>query len=178
MTLRPITNCFWVIPGKLLAGEYPRNEDEVSSRTKVCALLDFGINQFIDLTEENEGLLAYSGLIGEASHQRFPIRDVSLPNSTGITMPALDAIDLNISQGKMVYVHCWGGVGRTGVIVGCWLARDGLGGTAALHRLRELWKQCPKSAYRITPETREQEKYLLNWEAGQRSLKKCAMKAA
>ncbi len=24
-----------------------------------------------------------------------------------------------------VYVHCWGGVGRTGTVVGCWLLRHG-----------------------------------------------------
>lgn len=32
----------------------------------------------------------------------------------------------------MVYLHCWGGIGRTGTIVGCWLARNGFPGKAAL----------------------------------------------
>ena len=28
-------------------------------------------------------------------------------------------------DGRKVYVHCWGGVGRTGTVVGCYLVRQG-----------------------------------------------------
>ncbi len=84
-------------------------------------------------------------------------------------MAILDTIDRSIADDGRVYVHCWGGVGRTGVIVGCWLARHGFPGDQALVRLRELWRQCPKSRYRQSPETREQEQYILRWmEAGPR----------
>lgn len=61
------------------------------------------------------------------------------------------------------YVGWGGGVGRTGVVVGCWLAQHGFKGEAALDRLHELWKQCPKSAYRKSPETTEQEQYIVRW---------------
>ncbi|MFZ5949388.1 MAG: fused DSP-PTPase phosphatase/NAD kinase-like protein [Candidatus Rifleibacteriota bacterium] len=30
-----------------------------------------------------------------------------------------------MAAGKPVYVHCWGGLGRTGVVVGCWSRRHG-----------------------------------------------------
>jgi len=33
---------------------------------------------------------------------------------------------------------------------------------AALDRLRELWRQCLKSAHRVSPETEEQEQYIVN----------------
>ena len=164
MTDQPIENCYWVSRGKLLAGEYPRNRDEESSRQKINALILSGITSFIDLTEENEGLLPYSGFLDTVSHQRFPIRDISIPDSPDVTLAILDAIDHHISLGGMVYLHCWGGVGRTGVIVGCWLARHGFKGEAALARLNELWQQCPKSAHRNSPETKEQQKYILMWE--------------
>ena len=163
-THKPIENCYWVIPGQFLAGEYPGDIDEESSRVKINHLIHSGITAFIDLTEENEGLLPYSGLLKTASHLRFPIRDVSIPSSTVITVAILDAIDHHIQQGGMVYLHCWGGVGRTGVIVGCWLARHGFKGEAALVRLHKLWKQCPKSTYRRSPETYEQEQYIVEWE--------------
>ena len=166
MMNQPIKHCYCVVPGKLLAGEYPRNRDEQSSQEKLSALLRYGVTAFIDLTEEDEGLLPYSSLMGTASHQRFPIRDVSIPESPDTTIAILDAIDHCIERGQTVYVHCWGGVGRTGVIIGCWLARHGRGGKAALVHLRELWRQCPKSAFRQSPETREQECYILGWEAG------------
>ncbi|MBF0103071.1 MAG: dual specificity protein phosphatase family protein [Desulfobacterales bacterium] len=160
---KPIEHCYWVVPGKFLAGEYPRNKDNESSLNKINALIKSGITIFIDLTEENEGLLSYSSLLKTVLHKRFPIQDISIPTSTDLTVAILDEIDYQIQHGGMVYLHCWGGVGRTGTIVGCWLARHGFKGKSALTRLHELWKQCPKSAFRTSPETYEQEKYILMW---------------
>ncbi len=166
---QPIRNCYWVIPGKFLAGEYPRNLDETSSLEKIARLIQVGVSAFIDLTEEDEGLLPYQPLlqryrIESISHQRFAIRDVSVPESRDTTIAILDAIDLHLSQGNLVYLHCFGGIGRTGMIVGCWLARHGFPGEAALQRLHQLWEQCPKSVWTKSPETRQQEAYLLHWE--------------
>lgn len=79
-------------------------------------------------------------------------------------MSILDAIDAQISNGRPVYLHCWGGVGRTGTIVGCWLARHGYAGNAALERLRELWSACPKSADRVSPEKLCQQRYVRDWQ--------------
>ncbi len=162
---QPIQHCYWVKPGCLLAGEYPRERDsEHLSQAKISALLGAGITIFIDLTSDDDGLLPYSSLISAAAqHLRFPIRDRSIPASRAVTLAILDAIDDCISRGERVYVHCWGGVGRTGVIVGCWLARHGSRGEAALNRLNALWQQCPKSAFRNSPETLEQTEYVRDW---------------
>ena len=78
----------------------------------------------------------------------------------------LDTIDEQLAAGRTVYVHCWGGVGRTGVIVGCWLARHGRRGEEALERLRELWRRNPKSLHRRSPERAEQEEYVRRWPPG------------
>ena len=43
-------SCYWVVPGKLLAGEYPRNFDEESSVGKIDVLIKLGVRAFIDLT--------------------------------------------------------------------------------------------------------------------------------
>jgi hypothetical protein len=163
---KPIENSYWVVPGKLLAGEYPRNKDELSSQEKIDSLLQAGVRLFLDLTERDEGLLPYHDMIGNASHQRHSIRDVSTPKSTDSTIETLNAMDRAIEDGKVVYVHCWGGVGRTGLIIGCWLARHGEKGEMALTHLRELWQECPKSASRKSPETPEQEQYILGWTEG------------
>jgi protein-tyrosine phosphatase len=164
MTSQPIEHCYWVVPDKFLAGEYPRDKDKSSSISKINSLIGAGVSAFTDLTEKDEGLLPYSELIGKASHQRFPIPDISIPESSEITVAVLDTIDHHISQGQVVYLHCWGGVGRTGVMVGCWLARHGFKGQAALDRLHRLWQKCPKSQYRESPETEEQKLYILRWE--------------
>ena len=168
MNPKPIENCYWVVPGKLLAGEYPINLDERSSRAKMNSLIDAGVSVFIDLTEENEPangtpLRSYADLLGSGCHQRFPIRDGRLPESPDCAAKILDAIDKHLDEGRTVYVHCWGGIGRTGTIVGCWLARHGYPGQAALDRLTELWRSCPKSAWATTPEPGKQKNFVRNW---------------
>ena len=44
----------------------------------------------------------------------------------------LDLIESAIDAGAPVYVHCWGGIGRTGTVVCCWLVERGLSGEQAL----------------------------------------------
>ena len=171
MKERPIEYCYWVTD-QLLAGEYPRNLDEESSAAKIQALLSAGVEVFVDLTEgENEWryiqdkrLLPYAQLIGRAQRLHFGIPDTELPKSPEFTKEILDAIDHHISEGRTVYVHCLGGVGRTGTIVGCWLARrNGYDGEAALEELCELWKENPKSQWRCSPENFHQKDYIRNW---------------
>ena len=162
MENRPIDNSYWVAPGKLLAGEYPRNIDNASSPQKVAQLTGAGVSVFIDLTEDGE-LSPYSQWLDGQIHQRFGVVDQSVPHSETFTAEILDAIDRHIADGRTVYVHCWGGVGRTGTIVGCWLARHGYPGEAALARLTELWSECAKSRTRCSPERSSQANYILNW---------------
>ena len=164
---RPIEMCYWVVPGRLLAGEYPRNLDEPSSMEKLARLTDAGVSTFIDLTEEGEGRKPYAHLLNGPSHERFAIRDQRVPATDELTKAALDAIDRHLEAGETVYVHCWDGVGRTGTIIGSWLSRHYEPGQAALDRLRELWKDNPKSGWRPrSPENGEQERYVREWGDG------------
>jgi protein tyrosine phosphatase len=59
-------------------------------------------------------------------------------------------------------VHCWGGVGRTGTVVGCWLVRHGLAGGDALARVEALRATTPK-ANRPSPETDTQRDLVRGW---------------
>jgi len=121
-----------------------------------------GIRAFIDLTEEGE-LAPYAPLLTQATHQRFSIPDVSVPTSREATIATLDAIDAAIADGQCVYLHCWGGRGRTGTIVGCWLVRHGRTGEEALTHLQELWSHNPKSVNGPSPESYEQRQYVMDW---------------
>ncbi len=158
-------NHYWVEENKLLAGEYPRNADDASSQDKIDALIALGVTAFIDLTHDDDGMAPYAQLLpGQGIiYHRFPIRDLSVPGSTTLTRKVLDTIDVHIKDGRIVYVHCWGGVGRTGTIVGCWLSRHGYPGRLALDRLQELWRRNPKAISRSSPETPEQVQYIIDW---------------
>ena len=158
----PIQYSYWVSSGQLLAGEYPRDLDKELSLLKLNALVQAGISAFIDLTEERDGLLPYDDMLEGVHYERFPVRDVSVPASSEVMRTILDAIDTHIGQSRAVYVHCWGGIGRTGTVIGQ-LARHGHEGQAAYGRHQELWWHNPKSAYRSLPETWEQKQYILDW---------------
>jgi len=164
---KPIDNCYWVVPGSFLAGEYPRNLDEPSSIEKLADLKEGGVEVFIDLTEEGDRLPYSQWLDPDTqTHRRFPIRDVNVPSSPELTAAILDTIDDSLAKGKTVYVHCMGGIGRTGTIVGCWLSRHGKSGNEALERLAVLWEDCPKSAWTRSPETEAQRRYVRDWNDG------------
>ena len=115
--------------------------------------------------DRKEGeFLPYNQRLNGQTHQRFPIPDHSVPESPALTTAVLDAIDAHIGQGRLVYIHCRWGIGRTGTMIGCWLVRHGDTGAGALARLDELWQHCPESRHWDCPETREQEQYVLDWE--------------
>ncbi len=172
----PSPNSYWVIEGRFAAGEYPGDLDPIRAESKVKGLLDGGINHFIDLTEEQE-LEPYADIAEERGlrigrdvcWERHPILDVSVPDRPQQMTAILDAIDTALDEGRTVYVHCWGGVGRTGTVVGCWLVRHGCTGKEALCQVEELWRSMAKAQpYRDSPETLEQKLFVLNWgEAGQ-----------
>lgn len=164
MKERPIEQCYWVVEGRFLAGEYPRAIDGPNRFAKLEKLEEAGVSLFIDLTEENE-LFPYANRLASAEHRRLSIRDVSVPRSPDRTREVLDAIDRHLESDSdgIVYLHCWGGVGRTGTMVGCWLARHGNPGNAALEQLNRLWSHCPKSREKGSPSTLEQVNYVRNW---------------
>jgi hypothetical protein len=51
---KPDPNTYWVVPGKLLAGEYPGARDPEESRQRLRKFLAAGVRHFIDLTEAGE----------------------------------------------------------------------------------------------------------------------------
>jgi Protein-tyrosine phosphatase len=173
---RPHANTYWVFPGRLLAGEYPGAPDPHDTKAKLWAFLDCKVDSFVDLTHEDE-LVPYAGLLNELAsergvvvrHCRIPIRDMAIPASEGHMSKILDQIDKWLDARRVVYVHCWGGVGRTGTVIGCHLVRTGLSSKEALARLAELWLSVSEGKRRRhpqSPQTSAQVSYIRNWPYG------------
>lgn len=168
---RPHGNCYWVRPGLLLAGEYPSARDERPARQRLGRLLDSGIASFMDLTEPHElpayrpWLQAEAELRGlSPGYRRLAIRDRDVPASPEHMRAVLDHLDAELAARQPVYLHCWGGVGRTGTVVGCWLVRHGASGEEALATLAEWWRDVEKSwRHPHSPETEAQQAYVLEW---------------
>src|SRR5438128_1987093 len=76
----------------------------------------------------------------------------------------LDALDAARAQGHTVYLHCWGGVGRTGTVAGCYLVRHGVPGDLALRTIVQQFGATAKGRTgRAAPETPSQERFILGW---------------
>jgi len=167
---RPIQESYWVEPGRFLAGEYPGKFSPESTRQRIDALLEAGFNTFIDLTKPNETIPYISILFEQAKHydievqhHSYPIGDFGLPTREKM-MRILNTLDKSLSEGRKVYLHCWGGIGRTGTTVGCYLVRHGKTGDEALRQLAEWWQTVPKSQiHSHSPETRAQADFILKW---------------
>jgi protein-tyrosine phosphatase len=164
-----LPSCYWVIPGSFLAGEYPASPyfDE-HTRSLLRGLLDAGVNLVLDLTEVDE-LPPYSNVLQEQAdwlkvnveHHRMSIRDFSVPAEQKLR-EILDFLDDALLKEKVVYVHCYGGIGRTGTVVGCYLVRHGMGGEQALEEIQRL-RQGIDRVWMRSPETDAQREMVLNW---------------
>ena len=147
-----------VAGGAVYAGEYPGDKYGEKATEKLKRMYHFGIRHFIDLTEEGE-LCPYNHLLpSDTTYTRFPIPDCGVPKSIESVRRLLLRIEELKKMEGYVYVHCWGGVGRTGTIVACYLSQNSeepdLNKT--LEVLRGRFSEMPKSAYRETPETKVQ----------------------
>lgn len=168
--LQPLPNTYWVRPARFLAGEYPGTSDSRVARERLRRFLESGVTAFLDLTQPEE-LEPYAPLLeaeAEAagrlvSYQRQSIADLGVPSREHMVV-ILDSIDSLLAGGQNLYLHCWGGVGRTGTVVGCHLVRHGLTGEAALIQLAEWWSRVEKrSRHPRSPETAAQVDMIRSW---------------
>ncbi len=145
----PLEESYWVLPGRLLAGESPGDEADEDTRDHLDALLAAGIDTFFDLREPAEG--SYLSLLKEEAgqrglsigYERFSMTDFDVP-AYAVMQRLLDKMDASLAEGRKIYVHCWGGIGRTGTAVGCFLVRHGKTGQQALDQIAEWWQAVPK----------------------------------
>lgn len=163
----PFHGAYWVEPETLLAGPYPVVLSPAATDERLRALLAVGIDTVLDLTEAQE-LPAYAVEIKRLAAQlqrrfyyaRLPIRDMTVPTPEHL-LHILNTLDSAIADERRVYLHCWGGIGRTGTVVGAWLVRHGLTGDEALDRIITL-----REGQLDSPQTPEQVRMVRTWPEG------------
>lgn len=159
---RPLEQSYRVGPN-LYAGEYPGDKNGRTAKDKLWQMHAFGVRIFIDLTEEGE-LVPYENLLpNDTVYWRFPIPDVSAPKSIEDARKIVQFINYYANSNfSTVYVHCRGGVGRTGTIIACYLAEqmENPEFETVMGELRNRFAHMPKSAHCVTPETKEQEFFI------------------
>jgi predicted protein tyrosine phosphatase len=169
----------YVVPGtRLVAGEYPGSESGTpadQATAKLEAFLDASITAFVDLTDPADGLDPYLPALeplastrGLAVHyEQLTIRDMRVCDVPHMRR-VLGAIDAHLEAGRAVYVHCWGGIGRTGMVVGCWLVQHGRSADAALAEVDRLFRSMSPEKVRRhqqwgSPETDAQRAFVRGW---------------
>lgn len=165
-----LSGAYWVLPARLLAGPYPCAADLPAAEERVADLLACGVDFIVDLTEPGEyNLRPYWPILQRLAEtagrpvERWnaPIPDMSTPTAAQMR-DILSRIDAAIANGHTVYVHCFGGIGRTGTVIGCHLVERGMDGNAALAEIERLRHDLP-NAHRISPETDAQRRMVRMW---------------
>ena len=93
---------------------------------------------------------------------RKPVRDFTAPSPAKMR-EILDLIDAELAAGGVVYLHCYGGVGQTGTVVGCYLIRHGTPPERAIEAIARL-RHKARDAHRSSPESEEQRALIASWE--------------
>ena len=156
-------HAWWAEPGKILAGEYPwgvwhGDEAAEEHRVKLDLLADAGIETIIDLTSEGERI-SYAERWREIGEERKrPLRRSHYPIADGEVLDPeefaaiIAELERELAAERKVYIHCWGGRGRTGTLVGIFYVSKGRTADEALALIAEA-RRGTKKENQPSPET-------------------------
>eukprot|EP00026_Physarum_polycephalum_P008723 Phypoly_transcript_08822.p1 GENE.Phypoly_transcript_08822~~Phypoly_transcript_08822.p1 ORF type:complete len:207 (-),score=21.86 Phypoly_transcript_08822:797-1417(-) len=132
----PTESSNWVIKDVVLCGEYPGNFEDKAHMATLMAYSQAGITTYVCLQQERELLKGrfrpyiedYRGICSTlagipvtSSLLNFPIEDgFEAEDDNALFQFVLDLVT-RIENGEKLFIHCWAGRGRTGIIVACLL---------------------------------------------------------
>ena len=178
---------YWLLPGKLLFGERPWYTDSPEgtewARREMRSLLDYGVDCWLDVQilhegkspQENPLFLQEAQAMGGpvsvkivplaiqyASKENYLHTRRGRPNRKDIR-PVLDQIDQFLADGRILYVSASDKL--RSILAGCYLARHGKPGKAALAELQAC-RASGSNGWKREPASRKARRYILEWPAG------------
>ena len=179
---------YWLLPGRLMFGYRPwylvGRDGVVSGREDIRAILDSGVDGWLDVQivqegsapEENPLFLEEAQAIGRAAIKQtvaLAIQYVSQENHTLTrrgrpnrkdVRRVLDQIDQLLDGGRILYVSTKDNALR-GILAGCYLARHGQSGNAALAALQAR-RATAANGWKREPASTRARRYVRSWPAG------------
>jgi hypothetical protein len=163
---RPHGNCYWLLPGQLLAGEHPGLAGTSALDQRLRDFQAAGIQRFIDLTTPSDPVPAYSPrpVAGRLTvRESHPITDFGIPSLDQMAVIAR-RVEEALLSGERLYLHCKAGIGRTGTVAACLLVDHGFSAQQALALLQRKWQVMDKRHCEpFTPETDAQRAFVAAW---------------
>lgn len=126
----------------LFAGQYPGSKSPSLHAIKLTQLLSLKIDCVMSLMEEAESsrFTRYQEALyhfnPNIEYFNYPIPDMSVPTKKQL-YDIVHHVQTLLTSKKRVYIHCWGGHGRTGVVVGALLIYNGYTPQNALAKIKE-----------------------------------------
>ena len=117
----------WVIENKLAGSGIPTSIDEVQW------IIEQGVKSIVTIREEP---LA-DNWIKDVNYLHLMSNDMGVPEFNDLTH-AIDFIHRRITNNEPVLVHCLAGMGRTGVVLACYLVKyQNMSADEATQKIRE-----------------------------------------
>ena len=190
------TTASWLIPGHVLCGRYPgscpsRPVDRETQRARLAAIREHATT-FVclqsELPPQDAPELWPDGGIGgqsgnavapqtakfqpyfddarDAEHVHFGIVDRDVAPSLAALCDAVDGLQRRVLRGEVLYIHCWGGQGRTGILAACLLGalyEELVDAEEALERVQQIFRLREPDKGGASPETDPQRDQVRDW---------------
>ncbi len=145
-------------------GEYPVWDWDKGVRKRQLGLYtDFGITDFLDLTESGEMPPYAEFLPSGVRRHTFPFPDGGIPKNVESVVDLFRWMETLFAEHPdcRLYIHCHGGVGRTGTIVSCYyIWFEHLSSDEAIAKMRSRFAFHGRSSWMRAPENRQQEDFI------------------
>lgn len=155
---------FYQISPRIWGGSYIGNGVATLVATQLPWLFAQEISVIIDLTAPSDDLPSYVPQLTQYAPQitwmSFAISDGDVP-APATMLAILDALSDAQHQGRSVYIHCWRGVSRVGMVATCWLMRQGMTVDAARAHIRQL---LPPLSPHVSPDFQMQIDFVYHWQ--------------